>query len=317
MTKEKYLSVQYLENCVQKKIPDSLREQYTVTGNDKLDGLILSPRATVRDGMYMTCTTCYRNIIADADKPPRFGLTNGWVIGQLPQHVINKDVDDILAATLAKIRIFSKVYSFSAGAHKSIKGHHVFFANNPERAGASFEYMLRSGVAPEIYIMICGRVTPLQRDIIRRRCTINAKDYKTLLNWLIDNHLSYSNIQRPQCCPQPVLVGGFDETKNNTDKDSTGDPEMEGTIEGEELTFASGEEPTQDTGPYQSQKELIFSYLKGDKPTVMFRNGDYIGQHKINLMEMFPLVFPYGWGGPDERRLTKVGKSAILRHYCQ
>ena len=142
--------------------------------------------------------------------------------------------------------------------------------------------------------MICGRVTPSQRDIIRKRCTINAEDYKTLLNWLIDNHLSYSNIQRPQCCPQPVLVGGFDESKNNTDKDSTGDPEMEGTIEGEELTFASGEEPTQDTGPYQSQKELIFSYLKGDKPTVMFRNGDYIGQHKINLIELFPLVFPYG-----------------------
>ena len=71
--------------------------------------------------------------------------------------------------------------------------------------------------------MISGRVTPSQRDIIRRRCTINTDDYKTLLNWLIDNHLSYSKVQRPQCCPQPVLVGGFDETTNNTDRDSTGD----------------------------------------------------------------------------------------------
>ena len=54
LRKEEYLSVQYLEHCVQKTIPDSLRDQYKITGNDNLDGLILSPRATVRDGMYMT-----------------------------------------------------------------------------------------------------------------------------------------------------------------------------------------------------------------------------------------------------------------------
>ena len=156
LRKKEYLSVKYLERCVEKTIPKSLRDQYRVLDNEKLDGLILSPRATVRDGMHMTCITCHRNILSDADKPPKFGLTNGWVIGQLPQYVINKEIDDILAAALAKIRIFSNVYSFSAGAHKSIKGHHVFFANNPQHVGASFEYMLKFGLAHEIYIMICG-----------------------------------------------------------------------------------------------------------------------------------------------------------------
>ena len=46
------------------------------------------------------------------------------------------------------------------------------------------------------------------------------------------------------------------------------------------------------------------------------RNGDYIGSHKIKLIEIFPLAFPYGWGGPDEKRATKISKAAILRHYC-
>ena len=83
------------------------------------------------------------------------------------------------------------------------------------------------------------------------------------------------------------------------------------------MSFAPENEPSENTGPYQSEKELIFSYLGGKKPTLLLRNGDYIGSHKINLIEIFPLAFPYGWGGPDEKRATKISKAAILRHYCR
>ena len=36
-----------------------------------------------------------------------------------------------------------------------------------------------------------------------------------------------------------------------------------------------------------------------------------------DLIELFPLIFPYGWGGPDAKRSTKVSKSAVLHHYCR
>ena len=107
---------------MEKTIPKSLRDQYRVLGNDNLDGLILSPRATVRNGKHMTCITCFRNISSDADKPPKFGLTNGWVIGQLPQYVINKDIDDILAAALVKIRISLKFIPFLQERIKALRG---------------------------------------------------------------------------------------------------------------------------------------------------------------------------------------------------
>ncbi len=35
----------------------------------------------------------------------------------------------------------------------------------------------------------------------------------------------------------------------------------------------------------------------------------------MDLIELFPLIFPYGWGGPDAKRSTKVSKSCVLRHY--
>ena len=58
------------------------------------------------------------------------------------------------------------------------------------------------------------------------------------------------------------------------------------------------------------------SYLSGKKPTLLFRNGDIINGHELTLIDLFPLVFPYGWGGPEENRATKISKSATLRHYC-
>ena len=124
-------------------------------------------------------------------------------------------------------------------------------------------------------------------------------------------------MERPQCAPQPIVLGGFEETKNNTD-DSDGDKvDEENRIDVEQMTFAPRNEPSESTGPFKSEKDFIFHHLKGQKPTLLFRSGDIVGSHTINLVDLFPLVFLYGWGGPDERRGTKVGKSAVLRHYSR
>ena len=176
---------------------------------------------------------------------------------------------------------------------------------------------MQAGSSPDMYVMICGRVTPAQRDIIKRRCIINGLDYNTILTWLIDNHPSYNGMKKPDECPQPVLVGGFEETTNNTDTSEDSTPEVENRFEGEEMTFASSNEPTEETGPYKSNKDFIFSYLAGEKPTLLFRNGDCVGGHTVNLVDIFPLIFPYGSGGPDEKRTTTVSKSAALRHYVR
>ena len=86
-------------------------------------------------------------------------------------------------------------------------------------------------------------------------------EYKAVLNWLIDNHPSYDGMERSESCPQPVLVGGFDEHTNNTDEYK--DDQVKNTFEGEEMTFAPSNEPTQTTGPYQSTTEFILSHLGG------------------------------------------------------
>ena len=124
-------------------------------------------------------------------------------------------------------------------------------------------------------------------------------------------------MEPPHSCPQPIFIGGFNEDVNNTDTVDDSNYDIENNIEGEEIYFAARSDPTESTGPFQSEKDLIFSYLKGEKPTLLFKKGDYVGGHKVNLIDLFPIVFPYGFGGPDEIRATLVSPTAVLRHYCR
>ena len=95
-------------------------------------------------------------------------MSNGWTIGKVPPAIDDNDINDTLSAMFVRIRVFTNAFSYTAGAHKSIKGHHTFFINRPEFVGGTFDYMMMSEVAPGIYVLISGRETPAQKDIIRR-----------------------------------------------------------------------------------------------------------------------------------------------------
>ena len=57
--------------------------------------------------------------------------------------------------------------------------------------------MLQSSASPDMYVIICERVTPNQRDIIKKRVSINVDEYETVLNLLIKNHPSYDGMEIP------------------------------------------------------------------------------------------------------------------------
>ena len=125
--RESILSIDFLESTTAKKLPPDLRNQYKIEGNDLLSNLLLSPQAHIKNGSYMSCDSCHRHIAyKDTDLPPKFAISNGWCIGEIPQNIIDGEIEDILASSVARIIIFANVYSYNAGAHKAIKGHHIF-----------------------------------------------------------------------------------------------------------------------------------------------------------------------------------------------
>ena len=112
-----------------------------------MSDILLSPRAHLKNGMYISCLTCYNNVrMSDSVKPPRFGITNGWLIGEIPKSIIDGGVEDILANAVARVRMFDNVYTYFAGTYKAITGHRVLFINNSEHVGQLFDFMLKSRV---------------------------------------------------------------------------------------------------------------------------------------------------------------------------
>ena len=219
LNKRHLLSASYLTNMIQTTIPSELCDQYKIHSENEFADLLLSPRSQIKDNMYMSCEQCHRNIKhSKRNKPPKFAISNGWAIGSIPTNIVG-DIDTVLASMVNKIRLFSYVFTFSAGAHKAIKGHHTFFMNDPEKIGAALHHLQTSGNLTDVYAMLCGRFTPTQREIAKKRCLVQPERYKKLLNWLIDHHPAYHDVQRPEDSPQPTLIGGFIPTQNNQDRE--------------------------------------------------------------------------------------------------
>ena len=58
----------------------------------------------------MTCESYYRYIAYNEDgKPPKFSISNGWCIGQVPKTLTKDGIDDILESLVARYRTFATV----------------------------------------------------------------------------------------------------------------------------------------------------------------------------------------------------------------
>ena len=110
-----------------------------------------------------------------------------------------------------------------------------------------------------MHVTICRRVARDQRDIIKRRCTINAYKYKLILNKLIDDYQSYSNMEQPEGHPQPIVIGLFNSNDNNTDKSDGINTSVEDKFDEQTMKFLHTGEPTENTRAYQNKSEFIFS----------------------------------------------------------
>ena len=316
--KASYLSTSYYESSIRRGVPlpPVLRNQYLIENDDDLKDLLLSPRAHRRDDTFMSCKCCSNNIRrTTSNKPPRFGITNDWVIGYIPYSIVG-NIDDLLAAMISHVRFYSYVFSYIAGAHKSIKGHHTFFLNDPEHIGATFNYLQQSGSTKDVYVMLCGRMTPSQREITKKKCQMDSEKYMKLLTWLIEHHPGYKDVTPPEEAPSPVPLGGFHQTQNNTDESDPNAADLENSFDGSRFTFAPANQPKSNTGSCTNEKDFIFSLLNGKEPTLIFHGGDRVGSHQIKLEDMFPVQFPFGLGGLHKRP-TKISPTEALRHYAR
>ena len=120
---------------------------------------------------------------------------------------------------LAPVRPYGCVFSYSGGSQKSIKGNYQFFEMDQNRLGAVVNHLNQAGIGKHIYCVLCGRMTPDQKQIVRRRAVVDTQLFIGLLTWFVNEsgHPGYQNITIPKECPKPLFVED-QETNINTDE---------------------------------------------------------------------------------------------------
>ena len=176
-TKSKF-SIEGYNSFYDMELHAELIKQYEVEG---LEGLLLSPRATkttnasTGDVHYSTCSNCYNSMkVKESDNPPKHAIANGFAIGQVPTRILeNDDITEEMCALLAPIRPYAYLFAYSAGAHKSIKGHYSFFETDLTHTGSVMNHFLKIGSNPMVYVVLNGRMTPKQKELVRKRAELD------------------------------------------------------------------------------------------------------------------------------------------------
>jgi len=177
-------------------------------------------------------------------------------------------------------------------------------------------HFLKTGANPLVYVVLCGRMTPKQKQIVKDRARLDTQLTMQLLEWFVNEsgHPGYDGVAPPSACPQPNIIADED-TPNNTDQEH--DPHVEKEFAGASFHFTSAHEPRDDTGVYDSNQKFVKAMLDRTMPTLLVNGGNYADLRELRLEDVCPLQFPFGQGGPKVRRRTNISLETCCQHYCK
>ena len=334
------LSVESYEEHFCISLKRELVHQYELD-DDELKGMLLSPRARCVDGChYQCCFSCYGSCTQgykeERSSPPKFSIANGFAIGHIPdvlifpdaegnvvEKIINheEDLTDVICGAISPVRPFGRVFAFHGGKQKSIKGHFSLFSVDQSHVGGVInKYRQIDNAHKNIYIVLCGRMTPGQKALVQREAQLDTDVFLSLLHWFVKSsgHLGYQEVTPPDECPDPVVILQDEDTLNNTDESV--DPTLECRMEGKTYYFSNeNHQPNKGTSVFDSSHQFLEEMLQSNAPTLLMYGGSYLKSHEIDLVDAFPIQFPFGLGGPNGpiERKVPVSVEVCLEHYMR
>ena len=285
----------YHEKYNYPKLHPELVKQYKV---DDMEGLLLSQRSQYSSlhGGYETCKSCFDSLKKSSTKsPPKHAIANGFVIGYIPREVFldpktgkMRPMNDVLCAMLAPTRAYGYTFSYFGGAQQSIQGHYMFYEVNQTHVGSVVNNIHNTGANPHIHVVLGGRYTPRQKEIVRRIAEVDTKLYTDIMTWFINvsGHKGYDGVPIPSECPRPYISI---ETPNDVDDEVDKDTEKQ--FDGGTYYFSSANAPSSDTGVYDTCLKFTQSLLNSAPPQLLVYGGDYKGGHDLLLENVIPTAF--------------------------
>ena len=132
----------------------------------------------------------------------------------------------------------------------------------------------RTHANPQIYAVLCGRMTLKQKEIARQKAEIDTRVLTALLTWFIEQsgHPAYKDLTVPAECPKPIIIRDPD-TANNTDNEQ--DVAKETSFAGSTFHFAPGTHPTSKNSVYETNDKFVMAMMNCTMPTLHVHGGEY------------------------------------------
>ncbi len=172
----------------------------------------------------------------------------------------------------------------------------------------------QQGIGKHMYCVLCGRMTPDQKQIVRKRSKVDTQLFIDVMAWFIQEsgHSGYNKTSIPEDCPQPLLIEDS-ETRNNTDHPVN--ESLETTYEGGTFFFSSAQDPLEGKSVYDSTDRFAFAIMKRCAQTLLTLGRTYANNVEMNVENILPFAFPFGIGGSKMKRKVKVSLKLCIQLY--
>jgi hypothetical protein len=208
------------------------------------------------------------------------------------RNIKDNELTDLLKAMLAPVRPYGCVFAYSGGSQKSIIGNHYFFEMDQNRLRAVINHLNQAGIGEHIYSVLCGRMTPDQKQIGCMRAIVDTQLLIDILTWFVkeSGHPGYQKTTVPEECPQPLFVKD-QETNNNTDKSIN--INLETNIESGSYYFSLVQESSENTSFYGLSGKFALAMFQCTAPTLLAYGGTYAHLKEMNVKSIPLFCFSF------------------------
>jgi hypothetical protein len=184
------------------------------------------------------------------------------------------------------------------------------------RIGGVINQLNISGIGECIYCVLCDRITPDQKRIVRERSTLDTQLFIDIVTWFVQKsgHPGLKDTSIPDECPQLLLV---EDRKTNNNTNISVNKNVESRYEGGAYYFSSAHDPSEATSVYGSSKRFALALFQNSAPTLLAYGGTYANITDVPIENILPFAFPFGIGGQKKKRRVKVSLHLCIQLYLR
>lgn len=181
---------------------DNLKKQYTISrtrylsiaGFEVLKSCILSPRARYikhrdrrKKSGFTTCTECSTHVARGT--MPMFCTANNYAFGSTPTCL--SELTQVELAMISPVKTFGYCFTYTGGKQKQLKGTLSYYKISTAtivRTGANLQ---RLGLNNHIIVLLYGKMTPVQKELAKKKYSINTGKIISAIKWLLVNNIKW------------------------------------------------------------------------------------------------------------------------------